>query len=161
MIIHLINNHMVIKYNEEEFKKVCLEAESMAKAAAELGLHFNTFKRHAKLLDVYNTNQAGKGITKRKRNDRYPLEDILNGCHPQYSTYKLKLRLLKKGIKSNICENCGVDSWDGKPLNMELDHIDGNRTNHKLSNLRMVCPNCHSQTETFRARNKSLNREID
>ena len=54
----------------------------------------------------------------------------------------------------NICEECGVKSWNGKELNMELHHIDGNRTNHLLENLQLLCLNCHSQTENFRAKNK-------
>ena len=45
------------------------------------------------------------------------------------------------------------EEWNDKKINMELDHIDGNRTNHKLKNLRMLCPNCHSQTDTYRAKN--------
>jgi 5-methylcytosine-specific restriction endonuclease McrA len=61
--------------------------------------------------------------------------------------------LVKACIKENKCEICGISEWNGKPIQMELHHIDGDRTNHKLSNLMMLCPNCHSQTETFRAKN--------
>jgi RNase P subunit RPR2 len=154
---------MVIKYDEEKFKRVCEKSDSMLQAASTLGLHFNTFKRHAKKLNVYKPNQSGKGMKKPRNEDgiiKYKLYDILNGKHPHYQTYKLKLRLLEEGIKENICEVCDLQIWEGNNINMELDHIDGDRTNHKLDNLRMICPNCHSQTETFRAKNKSLNREI-
>jgi len=52
------------------------------------------------------------------------------------------------------CANCGQrDRWKGKSLMLEMDHIDGNRRNNKVENLRWLCPNCHSQTETFRRRN--------
>lgn len=44
--------------------------------------------------------------------------------------------------------------WNGKPLMLQLDHIDGNHQNHVISNLRFICPNCHSQTETFSGKNK-------
>jgi hypothetical protein len=44
-------------------------------------------------------------------------------------------------------------SWNGKELQLELHHVDGNRNNHSLDNLMLLCPNCHSQTDTFRARN--------
>jgi hypothetical protein len=151
---------MVIKYDEKQFRKVCLESKTMSEAAAKLGLHFNTFKRIAVKLGVYNPNQGSKGLRKPKA-PYIPMTEILEGKHPQFQTYKLKKRLLKDGIKSNVCEVCGIDSWAGMSINMELDHIDGVRTNHKLDNLRMICPNCHSQTDTYRARNKSLNREID
>jgi hypothetical protein len=51
------------------------------------------------------------------------------------------------------CSACSISEWMGKPICLELDHIDGNNRNNELSNLRLLCPNCHSQTETFRGRN--------
>lgn len=145
----------MIKINEKEFKKVCKESNSMAEAAVKLKLHFNTFKKHALKLNCYITNQSGKGIVKNVQ-PRIDLLEILDGKHPEFQTYKLKNRLLKEGIFENRCynENCTVTNlWNGKPINIELDHIDGNRSNHKLENLKMLCPNCHSQTPTFRAKN--------
>ena len=149
---------------QKDFIKVCQESKSMAQAAVTLGLHFNTFKRRAQELDCYITNQSGKGLKKSKNyiyskyRPKIDLQEILNGNNPQYQTFKLKMRLFEKGIKTNKCEDCGLDEWRGKKLNCELEHIDGNRTNHKLENLKIICPNCHSQTETFRAKNiKSKN----
>jgi hypothetical protein len=136
---------------DEYFIQICLESETMAKAAVKLGIHFNTFKRKALKLGVYKPNQAGIGINKNM--PRVSLKEILDGQHPHYQTYKLKVRLIEEGIKENKCENCGLDSWNGQSINCELDHKDGNRSNHKIENLRILCPNCHSQTETFRAKN--------
>ena len=50
------------------------------------------------------------------------------------------------------CSECDLSSWRNKDISLELDHIDGDAHNCKLSNLRLVCPNCHSQTDTFRGR---------
>ena len=141
------------KINEKEFVEVCKNSLTMAQASAELGLHFNTFKRYALLLGCYNTNPSGKGM-KKKFETKIPLKDILAGKHPQFQTYKLKLRLIKEGLVENVCSVCNTSEWMGCKLNMELDHIDGDRTNHCFENLRMLCPNCHSQTETYRSKNR-------
>jgi hypothetical protein len=145
----------MIKIDKEEFIKVCNEELSMAKACARLGLHFNTFKRYALKYGCYNPNQSGKGLTKKHNGSKIPTDEILAGKHPQYQTNKLRLRLIKEGIKDEKCEICGIEDWQGERLAFELDHIDGNSNNHLLENLRVVCPNCHSQTETYRAKNIS------
>lgn len=81
------------------------------------------------------------------------LQDILDGKYPNYQTYKLKNRLFKSGLKENKCEICGISEWLGKTINCELHHKDGNKNNHKLENLQILCPNCHSQTDTYKALN--------
>ena len=53
-----------------------------------------------------------------------------------------------------ICEDCGItDTYNNKPITLQCDHIDGNSDNNNLSNLRLLCPNCHTQTETWCGRN--------
>ena len=61
-----------------------------------------------------------------------------------------KLLIESKGYK---CEECAIESWNNKPICLEVDHIDGNNKNNDLLNLRFLCPNCHSQTNNFRGRN--------
>lgn len=61
----------------------------------------------------------------------------------------LKLILLKEGIKENRCEVCGISEWQRKPIVCQLHHIDGDNTNNTLENLQILCPNCHSQTDTY------------
>ena len=143
------------RISDEGFIKVCEESNSMAHAAAKLKMHFNTFKKRAIILDCYKPNQSGKGMRKKYGGKNItPLNEILEGKHPNYQTYKLKNRLLREGYMINRCEVCGIEDWYGNQLNMELDHIDGDRTNHKRENLRIICPNCHAQTDTYRAKNK-------
>ena len=56
------------------------------------------------------------------------------------------------------CEVCSITQWMGKPAPLELDHKDGNSTNNELSNLRLICPNCHAQTDTYKGRNMGQGR---
>ena len=66
------------------------------------------------------------------------------------SAHVLTLKKWIKEEKNNQCEVCGVKEWNGKILPMEVDHIDGNIKNNDVKNLRVLCPNCHSQTPTWR-----------
>ena len=130
----------------------------MAYAAKQLGMSYTSFVRKAKKLGCYSPNQGGKGISKRNGNE-IPLAEILEGKHPSYQSYKLKVRLVKEGILEDKCSECG---WNKKPKNSlystcELDHINGDSCDHRLENLRILCPNCHSLTETYRFRRGKTN----
>jgi 5-methylcytosine-specific restriction endonuclease McrA len=82
-----------------------------------------------------------------------PVEEYLSNNKP-IGSYKLKLKLFKLNLKSRSCENCNLDIWLNEPIPLELDHIDGNSDNNELSNLRILCPNCHARTSTYRGKNK-------
>ena len=71
-----------------------------------------------------------------------------------YQPYKLLLRLIDEGVRERKCENCGRVEWNGKPIPLELHHIDGDTTNNTDSNLQILCPNCHAQTDNYRGRKK-------
>lgn len=144
------------KKEKEEFISVCKSSKSMREAATKMGLPFSSFKRYALRFNCYKSNQAGVGVIK-KSSRGYITKDILSGKHPKYQTYKLKKRLIDEGYIDDKCSKCG---WNKKRhesdiyTNCELHHIDGNRHNHRLDNLEILCPNCHSLTQSFRARNK-------
>lgn len=67
--------------------------------------------------------------------------------------HHLKSRLIKEGLKRNRCERCGLVAWRGRPLSMDLHHVNGDRHDNRLANLELLCPNCHSQTENYGGRN--------
>ncbi len=78
----------------------------------------------------------------------YAEKEILAG-----NGYRIAVRnyLLKKDPS---CQICKLANWNNKPISLEMDHIDGDCKNNKLENVRLLCPNCHSQTDTFRVKNK-------
>lgn len=54
---------------------------------------------------------------------------------------------------NHTCTVCNLSEWNGKPITLEVDHIDGHHLNNSIDNLRSICPNCHSQTDTYKAKN--------
>lgn len=81
-----------------------------------------------------------------------PLIEILV-LGSSYQTNKLRIRLLREGVKEHRCEVCGLSEWLGSPIPLELDHINGINNDHRLHNLRLICPNCHAQTDNYRGKN--------
>lgn len=84
---------------------------------------------------------------------RRPLAEILVENSAYRDRNRLKLRLLREGVLRYACGQCGIGAWQGLPLALELDHINGIGDDHRLENIRLLCPNCHSQTDTYCGRN--------
>jgi 5-methylcytosine-specific restriction endonuclease McrA len=140
---------------DEEFVEICKNSTSMRSACTKLGMSFTTFKRKAIKLNCYKTNQSGKGLNK-KPPKKFDLKSILNGDYPDYQSNKLRKRLIDEKIKTESCECCSLSEWLNKPIKLELHHIDGNKKNNFLDNLMLLCPNCHSFTDTYRGKNIGL-----
>ena len=107
---------------------------------------------HFKVPDVTVWRRAKKlGLEFKSGGDgkKIDLKEILEGLHPTYQTLKLKKRLIKENVLDYKCVSCSIFEWNNKEISLQLDHIDGNNHNHKLENLRLLCPNCHSQTDTW------------
>ena len=139
-----------IKVSDEQIKDAYEKYETLHMASAELGMTIVSLWRRAKKIGLAWKDKKYRSVTTKK----IPTNEILEGKHPYYQTLKLKKRLIKEGIKENRCDICNITEWNNQPISMQLDHIDGNSHNHKLENLRMTCPNCHSQTETYCGKNK-------
>lgn len=140
------------RISDELIVEACNKHLTMLEACTSIGMKFSTFKRHAIRLGVYTPNQGAAGLKKPKEDGKgkISLSEILEGKHPQYQSNKLRQRLLDSGLKENLCEVCRLPGeWQNKPLTMHLDHINGNPSDHRLNNLRILCPNCHTQTPTY------------
>jgi len=147
-----------------KFIEVCNNSESMRDASIKLNMSFSTFKRKALKLGCYKTNQfwsRGKTrISDSRILSKYNKEDIFVE-DSKVKRDQIKNIIIKENLIEYICSDCGNDGmWNNKVINLQLDHINGVRNDNRLENLRFLCPNCHSQTETFC--NKNLNsKKID
>lgn len=80
---------------------------------------------------------------------------------------KTKELVLNHKLKPYKCEICGITEWLGNPITLQLHHINGNPLDDRLENLQILCPNCHSQTDSYckrqeiRKSTKSINSNID
>ena len=148
---------------DDKIIEVCNSSQSMSEASMILDIPFTTFKRRSQKLGWYKTNQVwnkGKSIFDDNRVSINNLENIFI-LDSSVSISKSHKNKLKKILGEN-CSKCKRESiWEGSYLEMELDHINGDNTDNRLENLRFLCPNCHSQTETFRGRNIKKNRNKD
>ena len=82
-----------------------------------------------------------------------PLSEILV-AGSVYSSGRLRQRLIAAGLKQQCCESCGSREWLGRPMPLTLDHVNGDPSDNRLENLRILCPNCHALTDTWCGRNR-------
>lgn len=137
---------------------------SQSSTIGEILLHFelrnkggnsNTVKRRIKYENIDMSHiQLGKGSNKGKTFKPRRSNQELFTQTSNAQNKDLKRRILKDKLLPYQCE-CGLsDIWNNKPLILQLDHINGNPQDNRLSNLRFLCPNCHSQTETYASKTR-------
>lgn len=107
-------------------------------------------------LEINISHWTGQGHLKGKTHNWssiIPLSEVL--CeNSTYSNMKnLKKRLVKSELLEYKCNRCSISTWNNEQLALHLDHFNGIRTDNRLENLRLLCPNCHSQTDTYCGRN--------
>lgn len=150
----------VYSINDEEFINLVNNSYSFSECLRKLGLYakggssVDVLKRRIMELNIsiehfcsHTGNLSNFHIK--------PLKEILVKHSTYVNTHALKKRLLKENLLDYKCAICGnVGEWNGQKLVLQLDHINGNNTDNRLENLRLLCPNCHSQTDTFCSKNR-------
>lgn len=152
------------KFSHELLKPVVEASSSMAEVLRKLGykqsggMH-RLIRQRLKYLGIGTEHFTGKGWAKGKNHktnsglaasrfvNRIPDEEVF--CkNSRYPSGKLRKRLIETGVKEE-CSECSLTVWRDKPIRLHVDHINGDSSDHRLSNLRFLCPNCHQQTPTW------------
>ena len=134
-------------------KRLGIDASHLPRAAGG-GVHRMIVARIRKLgLDRSHFPGMAWAKGRRRRDLALPLAALLvRGS--TYGSSKLRERLVAAGLLIAACATCGLTEWRGARLPLHLDHINGDHTDNRLENLRILCPNCHAQTDTWCGRNR-------
>lgn len=148
----------IYQVSDEDFKKIVQQANTYSDCLRALGLGTNggsstdILKKRIKELDCSTEHFNQKH--KQSYQAKYLLDEILVENSSYANIASLKRRLINENRLEYKCAICGLTQWLNKPISLQLDHINGINNDHRISNLRFLCPNCHSQTDTFAGKNK-------
>lgn len=148
------------RYTDKDVSVAVTKSFSYRNVLKLLGLrptggNYDCIKRKISKLGLDTSHFTLKGWSKGKIfGPKRDLEYYLSGNPGAITSHALRLRLLKEGIKEAKCEVCGLTRWQNEPIPLELEHVDGDHFNNRLENLKILCPNCHALTPTYRAKNR-------
>ena len=161
----------VYSISDKEFIDLIKSNKTFSDCLRKLGLSTlgsgsrNTIKRRIKELniDISHFDKSSNNVSARKRNN-----DELFVNDSTSTTTVIRRRILKDNLIEYKCAICGnKGTWNNKDLSLQLDHINGNHNDHRIKNLRFLCPNCHSQTDTYGSKNgigkyiiKKVNKDV-
>jgi 5-methylcytosine-specific restriction endonuclease McrA len=149
------------KWTIEQLRSAAKDSTSIRQVLFRLGLvqaggNYEQVKRELARQSIDTAHFTGKVWNKGRKTPRTPFIPTINLLveNSTFQRHKLKNRLYREGLKMPRCEMCGWAelSADGR-LPLELDHINGDRHDNRIQNLRILCPNCHSLQSTHRGRN--------
>lgn len=150
------------KYTDAQLREAVQSNFSMRAVLLALGLsprggNYETVEKQISDLGLDTSHFLGQAILRGKSHNfvTRPLHEILVHLKLE-NTWRLRGRLLREGEKENRCERCGNAEWMGKPIPLELHHKDGDRTNNRIENIELLCPNSHAATENYRGSKKKV-----
>lgn len=144
--------------SDDQFIEAVKNSFSIAEALRKLGMsHFGAayqfFRKRLKILNVDVSHFVGQAHRKGKTFSsklKIPLSQILVQDSDRVLRTGFKRRIIAEGLLEEKCSICDLGTtWQGRKIVLQIDHINGDCLDHRIENLRLLCPNCHSQTETF------------
>jgi Zn finger protein HypA/HybF involved in hydrogenase expression len=137
---------------EEEFREIISSSNSLTECLKKIGLTgSSSYSRLNRRIEELGCSTEHFGNISSYAT--YSLDEILIENSTYANITRLKERLVREKRLEYKCSECGITNWMGKSLSLQLDHINGKHNDHRIENLRFLCPNCHSQTDTFAGRN--------
>ncbi len=148
-------------WTEEQLREAVKTSRSIRKVLQSLGLratggNYCSIQSWIKELKIDTSHFLGQGWCKQPPRFSWDLVEILVENSLYTNSGALKRRLMKEGVFSARCQRCGLAEWLGQAVPLELEHINGVRTDNRRENLQLLCPNCHAFTPTYRRRKSSL-----
>ena len=148
------------KYSEEQLIEAVKTSTSYRQVLRKLGVapyggNYDVLRKAIKHFGLNTSHFSGQAWNKGKKlPPKRDINQYLNNELPIQS-YKLRNRLLKEGVFEHKCANCHRHTWLDQLIPLELDHINGNNKDNRFINLRLLCPNCHALTPTYRSKNRT------
>lgn len=152
------------KYTIEQLTEAVKTSKSIRQVLLELGLNpdgggnAKNIKNLIKSNGLDTSHMLGKAWLKGSKNPhkkcKYKTSEVFSANSPyRGASVKLKNRYIKEFNVPYRCSECGISQWRGKKIVLQIDHINGVNDDNRNDNLRLLCPNCHSMTETYCGKN--------
>lgn len=150
------------KLNDDEFIDLVKSCLNISEVLFKLGYStkgnswgYTKVKNRMIELNIDGSIFRGKDISAIKGFTKKVNEEDLFDSNSKHQRRVLRTHIIKNRLLPYKCAICGITEWQGKPISLELDHINGINNDNRLENLRFLCPNCHSQTPTYGSKNQS------